>query len=190
MLSGVMRVLVRSVRGGLVVLRVRLQMMLWGSSAFEHAVFHAPPWLALKLLRSQGWRIGHGIDFHGRLNLHGTYEPANKLTVGEWCHIGPGVTLDVTDRITIEDRATVSLNAQIITHMDVGYSPLAENRYPSQRAPVTIQSGAYIGAGAIILMGVTVGKNSVVAAGAVVTDDVPPGAVVGGVPAKILKSGS
>ncbi len=190
MIAGGVRVLVRTVWGGLVVLWVRLQMWLWGSSAFEHAVFHAPPWLALKLLRSQGLLIGHGIDCHGRLNLHGTYELKDKLTVGEWCHLGPGVTLDLTDRIIIHDRATISLNAQILTHMDVGYSPLAETRYPTQTAPVTIQTGAYIGAGAIILMGVTVGENSVVAAGAVVTEDVPPGAVVAGVPAKPLSSRS
>jgi acetyltransferase-like isoleucine patch superfamily enzyme len=163
-------------------------MSIWGNSAFEHAVFRSSPWLVLKLLRAQGWHIGHGIDFHGRLNLHGTYQLDDKLYVGEWCHIGPGVTLDVTDKIIIEDRATISLNAQILTHMDVGYSPLADIHYPSRKAPVLIQSGVYIGAGATILMGVTVGKNSVVAAGAVVTQDVPQGVVVAGIPARQIRT--
>lgn len=52
---------------------------------------------------------------------------------------------------------------------------------------VVIRQNAWIGAGATILPGVTVGKNSVVAAGALVNRDVPPNTVVGGVPAKILK---
>ena len=50
-----------------------------------------------------------------------------------------------------------------------------------------IEDGAWIGAGAIILAGVTVGKNAVVAAGSVVVKDVPPGAIVGGNPAKMLR---
>ncbi|MCO6476660.1 MAG: sugar O-acetyltransferase [Phaeodactylibacter sp.] len=53
---------------------------------------------------------------------------------------------------------------------------------------VLIKKNAWIGAGATILPGVTIGENSVVAAGAVVTGDVPPNTVVGGVPAKVLKN--
>jgi acetyltransferase-like isoleucine patch superfamily enzyme len=52
---------------------------------------------------------------------------------------------------------------------------------------VLIKKNAWIGAGATILPGVTIGENSVVAAGAVVAKDVPPNTVVGGVPAKVLK---
>ncbi|PHN06867.1 acetyltransferase [Flavilitoribacter nigricans DSM 23189 = NBRC 102662] len=54
-------------------------------------------------------------------------------------------------------------------------------------AAVVIKKNAWIGAGATILPGVTVGENAVVAAGAVVNRDVPPNTVVGGVPARILK---
>lgn len=53
--------------------------------------------------------------------------------------------------------------------------------------PVHIQRNAWIGAGATILPGVTVGENAVVAAGAVVSRDVPPNAVVAGIPARIIK---
>ncbi len=53
--------------------------------------------------------------------------------------------------------------------------------------PITIGTHVWIGSNATILPGVTLGDWAVVAAGAVVTQDVPPGAVVGGVPAKILK---
>ncbi|WP_318350446.1 sugar O-acetyltransferase [Aquipluma nitroreducens] len=54
--------------------------------------------------------------------------------------------------------------------------------------PIVIKRNAWIGAGATVLLGVTVGENSVVAAGAVVTKDVPANTVVGGVPAKVIKT--
>ena len=57
----------------------------------------------------------------------------------------------------------------------------------SEEQPIHIGNDVWIGTRAIILSGVTVGDHSVVGAGAVVTKDVPPYAVVGGVPAKILK---
>lgn len=55
-------------------------------------------------------------------------------------------------------------------------------------SPIVIESNVWIGAGATILPGVTIGENSVVAAGAVVTKDVPPNTIVGGVPAKFIKN--
>ena len=54
-------------------------------------------------------------------------------------------------------------------------------------APVEIGNGVWVGAHATILSGVTIGDNAVIAAGAVVTKDVPANAVAGGVPAKIIK---
>lgn len=188
MIASIVRVLTRHTWGNLRLLWVILQTAIWGTNALENAIFHAPAWFALKLLKHYGAVIGHGIDFHGRLNLHGIYDMQDKLVIGEWCHIGPQVSLDLSNRITIEDRVTIALNTQILTHIDVGYSPLADNDYPSTSQPVTIKSGAYIGAGATILMGVTIGENSVIAAGSVITKDVPPHTVVGGIPAKVIKT--
>jgi len=54
-------------------------------------------------------------------------------------------------------------------------------------APITIRRNVWLGAGAIVLQGVTVGEDSVVAAGAVVTRDVPPATLVAGVPARVLR---
>lgn len=186
MMAGAARVLLRRVWAPIYIGWLRARVAVWGAAAFEHAVAQCPPWLALAILRAFGARIGHGVDFHGRLNLHGAYQPAGKLTVGAWCHIGDGVTLDLVAPITLGDRCTLSLNASILTHEDVGYSPLAA-AYPSRSAPVTIEDGAYIGAGAIILMGVRVGRCAVVGAGAVVRADVPAYAVAVGVPARVVR---
>jgi len=188
LLTGAVRVTVRLVWGELAVLGLRLRVWIWGAAALEHAVFHAPPWLGLRYLQAFGTTIGPEIDFHGRLNLHGAYEPRGKLTVGRQVHIGPGVTLDLIAPIVLEDRCTISLNSHILTHLDVGYSPLARKAYPTVSGGVTVEEGAYIGAGAIILHGIRIGRCAVVAAGAVVREDVPPFTVVGGIPARILKT--
>jgi maltose O-acetyltransferase len=166
---------------------LRLRMAIWGSAALEHAVAHAPPWLTLEILKTNGVIIGREFDFHGRLQLHGTYDMRGKLRIGAQCHIGPGVTLDLSGPITLEDRCTIALNARLLTHHDVGYSPLGKHLYPTKWAEVVIEYGAFVGAGAIILPGVRVGRCSVVAAGAVVREDVPPYTVVAGVPAQVVK---
>jgi acetyltransferase-like isoleucine patch superfamily enzyme len=87
--------------------------------------------------------------------------------------------------ITIEDGALIGPRVNLVTENH----PLN----PDQRSdlltkPIRIRQKAWIGAGATILPGVTVGENAVVAAGAVVTKDVPDNTIVGGIPAKIIRS--
>ncbi len=188
LITGAIRVALRRAWAPLVILGLRLRVWVWGAPALEHSVFHAPPWLALEILRAFGASIGPEVDFHGRLLLHGAYQPRGKLTVGRQVHIGPGVALDLSAPIVLEDRCTVALNAQLLTHQDLGYTPLAKHAYPTEYAGITVESGAYIGAGAIIMKGVRIGRCAVVAAGAVVREDVPPYTVVGGVPARPLKT--
>jgi acetyltransferase-like isoleucine patch superfamily enzyme len=185
--TGIVRVILRTIWPPLYLVWLRLRVAVWHDRAFEHAVAHCPPWLTLAILKAYSIPIGPGIDFHGRLQLHGAFDTKGKLKIGANCHIGPGVTLDLSRPIIIEDRSTIALNAQIITHQDTGYSPLAERAYPTAWGGVTIETGAYIGAGAIILQGVRIGRCAVVGAGAVVREDVPPYTVVAGVPARVIK---
>lgn len=87
--------------------------------------------------------------------------------------------------ITIEDEVLIGPKASIITESH----PLnPDERKALLVKPVVIKRNAWIGAGATILPGVTVGENAVVAAGAVVSSDVPDNTVVAGVPAKIIKT--
>ena len=90
-------------------------------------------------------------------------------------------------QLHIEDLVAISHRVTLILSVDPGPSPL-QQIYTPKVSPIIIKKGAWIGAGAIILQGVTVGEFSVVAAGAVVTKDVPPYTVVAGVPAKAVKN--
>ena len=87
--------------------------------------------------------------------------------------------------ITIEDEVLIGPKVNLITENH----PLdPTDRRALITKPVVIKRNAWIGAGATILPGVTIGENAVVAAGAVVSKNVPDNAIVGGVPAKIIRS--
>ena len=84
--------------------------------------------------------------------------------------------------LTIEDNVSIAANTQILTNNH----DEKEHRILLCK-PVVIRKNAWIGAGATILPGVTIGENAIVGAAAVVTKDVPPNAVVVGNPARVLK---
>lgn len=86
--------------------------------------------------------------------------------------------------ITIEDNVLIAPKVSLLTESH----PLNPNERQSLiPKPIHIKKNAWIGANATILQGVTIGENSVVAAGSVVSTDIPDNLVVGGIPAKIIK---
>ncbi|MHA1927250.1 MAG: acyltransferase [Candidatus Thorarchaeota archaeon] len=109
------------------------------------------------------------------------------VRIGKDVQIGPHVLIDTVfpTYVVIEDGVSLAGSNYILAHN----TPLEfhKNDFPSFVAPVVIKKNAWITIGAYILPGVTVGEGSVVAAGAVVTKDVPPHCFVGGIPAKIVK---
>lgn len=86
--------------------------------------------------------------------------------------------------ITIEDGVLIAPKVSLLT---VGHSISPSERHGLVPKSIHIKKNAWIGANATILQGVTIGENSVVAAGSVVSKDVPDNVVVGGTPAKIIK---
>ena len=108
------------------------------------------------------------------------------VKVGKNTMIGLNVYLDIAfpNLITIGNNVSLAGWNCVLCHS----TPYAHFSHvlKSYRAPVVIEDDAWVATGAIIVPGVTVGKASVVSAGAVVTKDVPPYTIVGGVPAKII----
>jgi acetyltransferase-like isoleucine patch superfamily enzyme len=140
------------------------------------------------VLRTFGATIGAGERIESPLIVHNAECGYSNLTIGRDCYVGKDVLLDLRNPVVLDDRVTVSMRTTIVTHLDVGSSPLKDEAYPVRDEPVFISDGAYVGACAVLLSGVTIGERSVVAAGAVVTTDVPAGTVVAGVPAKHVRS--
>ncbi|AIM36325.1 acetyltransferase [Sphingobacterium sp. ML3W] len=106
------------------------------------------------------------------------------ISIGEHVFINHACSFLDMGGITIEDGALIGPKVNLITENH----PLnPADRSALVTKPILIKRKAWIGAGATILPGVTVGENSVVAAGAVVSKDVPDNVVVGGIPAKFIK---
>ena len=92
--------------------------------------------------------------------------------------------------IIIEDNVLIGPGARLLSvNHPLDAKARRENVWNLELKPIHIKENAWIGSGATILPGVTVGKNAVVAAGAVVSKDVPDNTVVAGVPARIIKKG-
>jgi acetyltransferase-like isoleucine patch superfamily enzyme len=147
------------------------------------------PQIRVLLLRIAGATIGRdtiimNIDF-----TNAYHYGFRTFIVGNRVFIGDGVMIDLRGGVTIKDDVTISNRTCIVSHINVGYThhPL-QKKYPLKESRVAIKSGSYIGTGAILLPGVTVGRESVVAAGAVVIRDVLTKTVVAGVPAKVVGS--
>ncbi|KAA9326038.1 sugar O-acetyltransferase [Adhaeribacter soli] len=105
--------------------------------------------------------------------------------IGKNVFINFGCTFLDLGGITLEDNVMLAPGVKLLSE---GHPLSPENRHSLIPQPIHIGKNAWIGANATILQGVTIGENSVVAAGAVVSKDVPANTVVGGIPAKFIKS--
>ncbi|MDR6782713.1 acetyltransferase-like isoleucine patch superfamily enzyme [Pedobacter africanus] len=119
-----------------------------------------------------------------------TVFPPLNINYGKTTKIGRNVFInfDCTflglGGITIEDNVLIAPKVSLLSE---GHPISPENRQSLVPGHIHIKRNAWIGANATILPGVTIGENAVVAAGAVVSKDVPDNAIVGGVPAKVIK---
>ena len=114
------------------------------------------------------------------------------VTIGKQAVIMMGAVINigsvVGDKTMIDMNAVLGARATIGKNCHIGAGAVVAGVLePPSKTPVIIEDGVVVGANAVILEGVRVGANAVVAAGAVVTKDVPRGAVVAGSPAKVIK---
>ena len=124
-----------------------------------------------------------GNDFN--LNLPFYADFGRNITVGKNVFINFCCTFMDRGGIKIDDGTFIAPNVMLITE-NHGIEP-EKRRYLTSK-PIVIGKNVWIGAGAIILPGVTIGNNSVIGAGSVVTKDVAANCVVGGNPAKLIKT--
>lgn len=140
-------------------------------------VGNIPFWIIRKLTyQFFGIKIGSGSTIHMWARF---YQPKN-ITIGTDTHIGDNAFLDGRNKLKIGDH--VDIASQVLIYNEE--HNISSEEFEATNEPVEIGDYVFIGPRAIILPGVKIGKGAVVAAGAVVTKDVPDFAIVGGVPAK------
>lgn len=124
-------------------------------------------------LNHTGYAKYIGVNFGDNLNIYGN--PYSMFGSEPWC-------------VTLGNNVHITREVLFITHD--GGTLLYRHLIPDLEitSPIVVEDDVYIGVRSIILPGVRIGTNSIIAAGCVVTKDVPPNSVVGGVPAKIIKS--
>ncbi len=131
------------------------------------------------MYRLSGMRIGKGSSIH----MYTRFYKLSNITIGEDTIIGEEAVLDGRDKLMIGNHVDIATGVMIYNSQhDMNADDFAEHT----DASVVIHDYVFIGPRAIILPGVTIGEGAIVGAGAVVTKDVPPYAIVGGVPAKII----
>ena len=143
---------------------------------WKRSMRHCGKGVYLRLMSSdikgiENMSVGDGTSIPKGSTIYCTRAP---LTIGKKVVFGPKPTI-----ITGDHRIDV-IGKHII---DVG----DEEKLPEQDLPVVIEDGVWVGANVTILKGVTIGRGSVVAAGAVVTKSCEPYSIIGGVPAKLIR---
>ncbi|HZU82927.1 MAG TPA: acyltransferase [Polyangiaceae bacterium] len=139
-----------------------------------------------QLLRWIGLDIGPGSLVMGPIDLTGPGDARELLSIGRDTYISAPLHIDIGAAVRIGDRINIGHDVALLTidhEIRDGDRRCGELR----GEPIRIEDGAWLGSRATILPGVTVGRGAIVAAGAVVTKDVPADTMVAGVPAKVVR---
>ena len=136
------------------------------------------------LLRLAGARLGNNVRVCSSAAILGV----GRLEVGDDTWIGHQVLICVGSNVTIGKNVDIGPRVYIGTGTHEIDRQGQRSAGAGANRDVVIEDGAWLGGGCIVLPGVTVGGKSVIAAGAVVTEDVPSGVLAAGVPARIIKT--
>ena len=162
----------------------------WTAPFKRSARFWVRAWCALQLrwyrvvYRSLLAEVGEGSVFGSHLIVQGH----DRIRVGRDVRVNDQVFLQCggDSELIIGDDVTISIGAKVMT----GQYPVdsdGHDRSTHVYDTIVIEDGAWIGAGAVVLPGVRIGRGSIVGAGSVVNRDVPPGVLVAGSPAKVIR---
>lgn len=136
------------------------------------------------LLQWCGAEIGQNV----RIVSSARFYVQGRLVIGEDVWIGHQVlVVGGTAEVRIGARVDIAPRVMLVTGTHALFSQSDRAAGPGYSQPITVEDGAWLGAGALVIGGITVGSRSMIAAGAVVTKSVAPCTVVAGVPAKVIK---
>ena len=170
---------------------IRLAYATYRAEGINALLLIMPAKFIVPTLRRYGARIGERVEIHSPLIIHNASPIPGRhyshLIIGNDCYFGRDVFLDLMDKICVEDNVTISMRATLITHTNVGKSPLSTS-LPAVQGPIILCRGAYIGVGATILHGVKIGASAIVGACALVKNNVAAHTVAAGIPAQTVRT--
>ena len=152
---------------------------------FVKCFFFQNPWpwpsaLRVWWLRIFGARIGRGVVIRGNVNITFPW----RLTIGDHVWIGEEVLILSLAPVTIESNVSISQRTFLCT----GSHDFSTPAFSLRVKPITVRAGCWVAAQAFVAPGVEIGAESMVAAGSVVLENVPPRCIVRGNPAAVVKS--
>lgn len=145
-------------------------------------------------------RIGKHVRIHDFVNIYGECDIGDECIIGAFVEIQPGTIIG--RKVKISSHSFICDGVSIEDEVFIGHGVMFTNdRYPRSVFPdgtpvfasdtevmaTIVKRRAAIGSGSTILSGITIGQNSLVGAGSVVTRDVPPNTLVFGTPARIMR---
>src|SRR5437588_10944845 len=155
--------------------------------ATNHIISHIPSYTVRHAWyrRILGWRIGPkaAILMGQYVQMAGVRTSGQKVSIGKGTVINQGCLLYTTGGLVIGEHVSISSGVWLVT----GTHDMNDPQFVDLYKPIVIGDHVWIGVRATILGGVTIGEGAVVMAGAVVAHDVPCYAVVGGVPARVIR---
>ncbi|PIZ63538.1 acyltransferase [Candidatus Roizmanbacteria bacterium CG_4_10_14_0_2_um_filter_39_13] len=147
----------------------------------ELFILSAVGWIPVSMVRTILYRLaGIKIGSKSVINVGARMYNPELITIGNDSIIGEGAILDGRDTLTIGDHVDIASQVMIYNSQH----DINDATFSATQEPVKIEDYVFIGPRSIILPGVTIGRGAVVGAGAVVTKDVGPFSIVGGVPAQ------
>ncbi len=153
----------------------------------NHIISHIPSYALRRAWYRHilGWTIGPDVFIlMGQyVQMAGARSSGRKVSIGKGTIINYGCLLYTTGGLTIGEGVSISAGTWLVT----GSHDINDPQFTAFYKPIVIGNHVWIGMRATILAGVTIGEGAIVMAGAMVTHDVPPYTIVGGVPAKVVK---
>jgi acetyltransferase-like isoleucine patch superfamily enzyme len=152
----------------------------------NHFIQHVPSH-GLRTLwyrRVLGWRVDPQVTIMmgQHIQTNGIRNVGASVSIGRGTVINWDCMLYITGGLYIGKQVSISAGTWLVT----GTHDMNDPNFPATYKPIVIEDYVWIGMRATILGGITIGKGAVIMSGAVVTHDVPPHAVVGGVPARVI----
>jgi acetyltransferase-like isoleucine patch superfamily enzyme len=132
-------------------------------------------------------RIGNNVRIAKRCSIFGG--PANLLEIGEHSYVGMNSIINgFNAKVTIGAHVSIAQNVNIMADSGPNASPALQQIFPIQKAPISIGDHCWLGASAIVMPGVQLGNFTIVAANSYVNRSFPAYSVIGGSPAKLIRS--